>query len=46
MIDDIRADKINMRNQVQSSLDRLLPRNCIARNGDTYASLTDDEQDI
>lgn len=46
MIDDIRADKINMRAAVQASLDRLISQNYIARNGDTYAFLTDDEQDI
>ena len=46
MVDDIRADKINMRKQVQESLDRLLSQNYIARNGDTYTFLTDDEQDI
>ena len=46
MVDDIRADKINMRKQVQGSLDRLLSQNYIARNGDTYTFLTDDEQDI
>lgn len=46
MADDIRSDKIIMRQQVQISLDRLLSQNYIARNGDTYAFLTDDEQDI
>lgn len=46
MVEDIRADKINMRKQVQESLDRLLSQNYIARNGDTYTFLTDDEQDI
>jgi hypothetical protein len=46
MVDDIRADKIVMRRQVQEALDRLLSQNYIARNGDTYAFLTDDEQDI
>ena len=46
MVDDIRADKINMRKTVQESLDRLFSQNYIARNGDTYAFLTDDEQDI
>lgn len=46
MVDDIRADKIIMRKTVQQSLDRLLSQNYIARNGDTYAFLTDDEQDI
>ena len=46
MVDDIRADKINMRKQIQDSLDRLVRENYIARNGDTYTFLTDDEQDI
>lgn len=46
MVEDIRADKINMRKQVQESLDRLLSQNYVARNGDTYTFLTDDEQDI
>jgi hypothetical protein len=46
MVDDIRADKINMRRQIQESLDRLLSQNYVARYGDTYTFLTDDEQDI
>ena len=46
MVDDIRADKITMRLRIQKSLDRLLSQNYIARNGDTYTFLTDDEQDI
>ena len=46
MVDDIRADKINMRKAVQSSLDRLLSQNYISRNGDTYTFLTDEEQEI
>lgn len=46
MVDDIRADKINMRKSIQASLDRLVSQNYIARNGDTYTFLTDDEQDI
>lgn len=46
MVDDIRADKINMRRDIQGSLDRLLSQNYISRNGDTYTFLTDDEQDI
>lgn len=46
MVEDIRADKINMRKQIKESLDRLLSQNYIARNGDTYTFLTDDEQDI
>ena len=46
MVDDIRADKIIMRRQIQDSLDRLVHENYVARNGDTYSFLTDDEQDI
>ena len=46
MVEDIRADKINMRKAIQESLDRLASQNYIARNGDTYTFLTDDEQDI
>ena len=46
LVDDIRADKINMRKQIQESLDRLVSQNYVARNGDTYTFLTDDEQDI
>ncbi len=46
MVDDIRADKINMRKSIQESLDRLARENYISRNGDTYTFLTDDEQDI
>ncbi|MGI6690038.1 MAG: BREX system P-loop protein BrxC [Christensenellales bacterium] len=46
MVDDIRADKINMRKSIQESLDRLVSQNYVARNGDAYTFLTDDEQDI
>ena len=46
MADDIRTDKITMREQVRGSLDRLLSQNYIARTGDTYNFLTDEEQDI
>lgn len=46
MVEDIRADKITMRQQIQSSLDRLVSQNYVARHGDTYTFLTDDEQDI
>lgn len=46
MVDDIRADKINMRKAIQESLDRLVSQSYVARNGDTYTFLTDDEQDI
>ena len=46
MVDDIRADKILLREQVRKSLDRLLSQNYIGRNGDIYNFLTDEEQDI
>jgi len=46
MIEDIRTDKIALRASVTESLERLLSQNYIFRNGDTYAFLTDEEQDI
>lgn len=46
MVDDICADKIDMRRDIQASLDRLVSQNYVSRNGDTYTFLTDDEQDI
>ena len=46
MADDIRVDKIIMREAVRGCLDRLLSQNYIGRMGDTYNFLTDEEQDI
>ena len=46
MIDNIHTDKIALRASVTASLERLLSQNYISRNGDTYAFLTDEEQDI
>ena len=46
MADDIRMEKIAMREKVRGSLDRLLSQNYIGRSGDTYNFLTDEEQDI
>ena len=46
MADDIRVDKVVLRQSVQASLDRLLSQNYIARTGDSYNFLTDEEQDI
>lgn len=46
MADDIRLDKIAMREQVKASLERLLSQNYIGRSGDIYNFLTDEEQDI
>lgn len=46
MADDIRVDKITLREAIRGSLDRLLGQNYIGRTGDTYNFLTDEEQDI
>ena len=46
MADDIRADKIPLREKVHDSLNRLMSQNYIGRTGDTYNFLTDEEQDI
>lgn len=46
MANDIRLDKITMRETVRGSLDRLLSQTYIGRTGDTYNFLTDEEQDI
>ena len=46
MIDDIRTDTTALRTSVAASLERLLTQNYISRSGDTYAFLTDEEQDI
>lgn len=46
MADDIRIDKIIMREQVRGSLDRLMSQNYIGRTGEIYHFLTDEEQDI
>ncbi len=46
MADDIRMDKIEMRNMIRESLDRLLDQNYINRNGEIYTFLTDEEQDV
>jgi len=46
MVDDIRTDKITLRREIAESVERLEKQNYVARNGDTYAFLTDEEQDI
>ena len=46
MIDRIDVDKIELRTSVISSLERLQSQNYVSRNGDTYAFLTDEEQDV
>lgn len=46
MADRIDTDKVALRESVKGSLDRLIRENYVARHGDTYAFLTDEEQDI
>lgn len=46
MAEDIRSDKIILREKVKESLNRLISQNYIGRTGDTYNFLTDEEQDI
>jgi len=46
MIDDIRTDKINLRLEIAASLERLETQNYVARSGDNYSFLTDEEQDV
>lgn len=46
MADDIRTDKIVLRETVKKSLERLMSQNYIGRTGDAYNFLTDEEQDI
>lgn len=46
MVDDIRVDKISLRREISQSLERLEKQNYVARNGDNYSFLTDEEQDV
>lgn len=46
MADSITVDKIVLRQQVEDSLNRLQKQNYVARNGEIYQFLTDEEQDI
>ena len=46
MADDIRMDKITMRETVRDCLNRLMSQNYIGRTGEVYNFLTDEEQDI
>ena len=46
MADSINVDKIELKQQVIDSLNRLQKQNYIARNGEIYQFLTDEEQDI
>ncbi len=46
MTDDVRADRVALRERTQASLERLVRENYVSRNGETYQFLTDDEQEI
>lgn len=46
MTDDIGVDKVALREQVKASLDRLVRESYVARQGDAYNFLTDEEQEI
>lgn len=46
MADSITINKMELRQQVKESLERLQKQNYISRNGDIYKFLTDEEQDI
>ena len=46
MADDIRMDKITMREIIRDCLNRLMSQNYIGRTGEVYNFLTDEEQDI
>ena len=46
MADSINIDKLELKQKVAESLDRLERQNYIARNGEIYQFLTDEEQDI
>ena len=46
MADDIRVDKLELKEKINESLNRLINQNYVSRNGDQYMFLTDEEQDI
>ena len=46
MVEDVNADKIIMKRNIQESLDRLVHEGYISRNGEKYLFLTDEEQEI
>ena len=45
-VDEIDADKLGLRKQIEESLDRLEGQTLIARSGDLYSFLTNEERDI
>ena len=46
MVEDIRTDKIPLREKLLESLGRLVDQNYVGRTGNTYHFLTDEEQDV
>ena len=46
MADDMDVNTMDLRERVKASLDRLVRQNYVARQGDCYNFLTDEEQDI
>lgn len=46
MTDDINVDKIQLKEKVKASLERLLSQNYIGKSGNTYTFLTNEEQDV
>lgn len=46
MADKINVDKLMLKQKIRESLDRLQKNNYVARNGDIYTFLTNEEQDI
>ena len=46
MVDGMDVDKAALKDRVKESLDRLVRENYVARQGDAYNFLTDEEQDI
>lgn len=46
MANNINVEKLELKKTVKESLERLVRQNYVARNGDVYTFLTDEEQDI
>lgn len=46
MVDDIEADKLDLKKKIEKSLTRLIGQTLIQKNGDDYIFLTNDEQDV
>ncbi|WP_434293324.1 BREX system P-loop protein BrxC [Clostridium botulinum] len=46
LVSEIDADKLEIKKKVQESLNRLIGQTLVQKNGDEYAFLTNDEQDV